>query len=158
MGKIFLCFPCRCNTFGTILAPMPELTKDSDFVEYVDDDEEARVIPEWDDPVDSAGNPIDQQPLYDKLINAELLLQHGDNMVNAKNIGRSIGLGGQTLGTYSEIPSINTMVYNIEFPDGLITETCIHKLMTKATKHVFLIVSSISLAIRKPSLLTIATL
>ena len=110
------------SIFGTFVTPMPEPTKDSEFVEYEDDDEEARVIPEWDDPVDSAGNPIDQQPLYDKLINAELLLQHGDNMVNAKIIGRSIGSDGHAYGTYDENPVMNTMVYDIEFPDGEVKE------------------------------------
>ena len=110
------------NTFGTIVSPMPQPTKDSDFVEYEDDDEDARVIPEWSDPVDSAGNPIDQQPLYDKLINAELFLQHGENIVNSKIIGRSIGSDGQTFGTYDDNPALNTMVYDIEFPDGEVKE------------------------------------
>ena len=37
-----------------------------------------RVIPEMYDPINATGNAINQQPVYDKMIQAELILPQGD--------------------------------------------------------------------------------
>ncbi len=57
------------------MKPPPE----SDFVEYEDEDEDEqpRLIPELIDPVDNNGRAINQQPAYDRLIHAELILPQG---------------------------------------------------------------------------------
>ena len=45
-----------------------------EYNEYEDEYEEPRIIPDIEEPVDSTGKPINQQPFYDKLINAEVQL------------------------------------------------------------------------------------
>ena len=74
------------------------------------------------DPVDSKGAAIDQQPAYDKLIHAELILPQGENLRTATVTGRSIGPDGMTTGTWDESPVINSIVYDVEFPDGEVKE------------------------------------
>ena len=107
--------------WGTSALAAPVEPKD-EFVEYEDDVEEPRLIPEFDDPVDANGRPLDQQPLYDKLINAEVILQQGDGMKAAKVKGRSTDPDGRSVGTYDENPIMNTLVYDVEFPDGEVRE------------------------------------
>jgi hypothetical protein len=74
--------------WGTSMSPA-KLSKSSDnesvgaetletvdeWEEYSDDDEDARVVPESEDTVDATGRLIDQQPAYDQIINAKVLLQ-----------------------------------------------------------------------------------
>ena len=55
-------------------ATHPDDVEEDPFEEYEDEDEFPRVIPEIDDPIDVAGNAINQQPVYDKTIQAELIL------------------------------------------------------------------------------------
>ena len=40
----------------------------------------------------------------------------------AKVIQRSLGRDGFILGTYDDNPSLNSIVYDVEFPDGTIRE------------------------------------
>ena len=94
----------------------------NDFVEYEDEDEPARVIPEIPDPVDAKGNPICQQPLYDQIIRMEVSMPLEGALVPAKVIGRTIGPDGTTSGTYNDDPTLNTMTYDVEFPDGQVKE------------------------------------
>ena len=100
---------------------------DDDYVdnylqEYGDDDESPRFIPEIADPVDAAGNAINQQPLYDQLIHAELILPQGEAMQMAKVLRRHVGPEGKVIGEYNETPIWNSIVYDVEFPDGEIKE------------------------------------
>jgi hypothetical protein len=44
----------------------------------------ARVVPEIEDTVDANGRLLDQQPTYDRIINAEVHLQLGDNYHNTR--------------------------------------------------------------------------
>ena len=72
--------------WGTSTKPsnvIPPKDKDS-WEEYYDDDESPRLIPEIEDIVDANGRFLCQQPAYDKIINAEVLLQHGDSVQFAK--------------------------------------------------------------------------
>jgi hypothetical protein len=89
---------------------------------YSDPDETPRSIPDYDDPVDATGQPLDQQPAYDHIINAELTMPHQDSMQSARVIGRSVGPDGQTTGTYHKNPILNLIVYDVEFPDGEVKE------------------------------------
>ena len=79
-------------------------------------------MPEFYDPVDATGAPIDQQPLYDRLIHAEVALPQGDRLRTAKVTGRTVDPDGRTVGTYSDNPILNTLVYDVEFPDGEVKE------------------------------------
>jgi hypothetical protein len=80
------------------------------------------LVPDIEDAIDTQGKLINQQPAYDKLINAEAQLQMGDKMMTAKVIKRSIGPDGCTAGEYDDNPMLNSIVYNVEFPDGQVKE------------------------------------
>ncbi len=90
--------------------------------EYHDQNEPPRCIPEIEDVVDINGKLLCKQPAYDKIINAEVLLQNGDDVQTAKVLQRSIGPDGYTAGKYNDNPCLNTIVYDFEFPDGTVKE------------------------------------
>ena len=90
--------------------------------DYKDEYEEPRIIPDIEEPVDSTGKPINQQPFYDKLINAEVQLQMGDSLVKGKVIGRSVEPDGTIIGSYDDNPMLNSFLYDVEFPDGQVKE------------------------------------
>eukprot|EP00957_Ditylum_brightwellii_P051392 3897328-Ditylum_brightwellii.AAC.1 len=62
--------------------PPPETTSNgrNPYDEYEDDDEKARSLPKIEETVDATGTLIDQQPAYDKIINAEVQLHHQDHI------------------------------------------------------------------------------
>jgi hypothetical protein len=70
----------------------------------------------------TTGKILNQQPLYDKMVSAEILLPHGDDMQMGKVIGRTLGDHGKTMGSYDDNPVLNRMIYDVEFPDGNIKE------------------------------------
>ena len=92
------------------------------FAEYEDDDETARVVPDIEDTVDAKGKMLNQQPAYDKILHSEVSLQLGEDMTTGKVTKRAIGPDGITAGTYDENPYLNSMIYEVEFPDGQIKE------------------------------------
>ena len=65
---------------------------------------------------------MDQQPDYDKLINVEILLQLDDKMVMGKVKGRSLGDDGKVVGSYDDNPILNSIIYDVEFPDRQVKE------------------------------------
>jgi hypothetical protein len=97
-------------------------SKDNTFEEYEDDDEEPRIIPEVKDTIDSNGRLLEKQPMYDRLINAEVVLQLGDEMCSDKVVRRSLGPGRQTAGIDDDNPMLNLVIYDIEFPFGQVRE------------------------------------
>lgn len=70
------------------------------------------------DIVDTTGKLISQQPAYDKMINAEVLMQQGEDMVKCVVKRRSLRTDGRIHGTYSEAPFSNSIIYDVEFSDG----------------------------------------
>ena len=76
----------------------------------------------YEDAVDSADRLLDQQPACNKLINAEVLLQNGKAVTLAKVRKRAVGPDGATTGTHDDNPIMNTVVYEVEFPDGQVKE------------------------------------
>jgi hypothetical protein len=50
----------------------PEETEDNLFNEYSDGDKEARIIPDVEDTVDANGRLLEQQPMYDHIITANV--------------------------------------------------------------------------------------
>ena len=75
-----------------------------------------------DDPIDAAGNAINQQPVYDNMIQAELILPQGYKLRMAKVRGRTVGPDGKTIGNFHDTPIFNQIVYDVEFPDGEVKE------------------------------------
>ena len=96
--------------------------KEQKFEEYSDADEEAWVIPDVEDVVDNTGKRLNQQPAYDKLIHVEIAFQIEYNNVAGKDKGRTLGPDGRTDGIYHGDPRLNSMIYDVEFPDGQIKE------------------------------------
>ena len=88
------------------------------FKKYQDHEQQEQPILEAEDIVDSTGELINQQPAYDQIINAEVQLQLGEEMVTGKITQRTIGPDGQVRGTYYNNPYLNSIIYNVEFPDG----------------------------------------
>jgi hypothetical protein len=70
--------------WGTAMSAPPEESKDDAFEEYFDDDEQPRIIPDIEDSVDSNGRLINQQAMYDRIINAEVQLQNGTELSRGK--------------------------------------------------------------------------
>ena len=114
---------------GIIIKPEDSLKRDDpmfDLFNLDDDEEYSSNIPEADEltspPTDASGTVFDQQPLYDKLINAEVQLPHGDEYKRATVIGRTIDMDGKTKGTHSDNPFLDTITYDVLFPDGAIKQ------------------------------------
>ena len=94
-----------------------------EFEPYSDNDEEAKVVNDIEDAVDSTGHLINQQPAYDLMLNAEVLVHLNDNEpVVGKVARRALDHLNKTAGEYNDNPHINTMVYEVEFPDGMVKE------------------------------------
>ena len=74
-------------------------------------------IPEA-DCVDNKGQPIMQQSLTDMLINSEVLLPHGEDLLIAKVLQRSMDYQGGVIDNLDENLLLNTLIYDVEFPDG----------------------------------------
>ena len=91
---------------------------DNEFEEYEDQDELRRTVPDIEDSVDANGKLLNQMPAYDKILHSEVSLQLGENMTVGKVTKRALGHGGTVAGTYDENPCLNTMIYEVEFPDG----------------------------------------
>src|SRR5437868_5051205 len=73
-----------------------------------------------DDPVDAKGHAINTQLVYNQMIHKELLLPQGGVMRPAKVIGQSVGPSGSTMGAYHKDPTHNTLIYDVEFDNGLV--------------------------------------
>jgi hypothetical protein len=87
-----------------------------------DDIVERERVPNVEDIVDSTGKILNQQPAWDKLINAEILLQLDGQMQTGKVKRRTVGDTGGTMGTYDDNPILNSIIYDVEFPDGQVKE------------------------------------
>ena len=71
---------------------------------------------------DATGKTINQQPVHDNLVEKEVRLRHNNEVTRGKVVGRTVTDNGLTCGTYSNNPYHNTIVYDVEFPDGSIKE------------------------------------
>ena len=93
--------------------------EDLDFSPYEDDGEKntPRLIPDTES-VDSTGLPVLQQPVTDILPNDQLYLPQGESIQVAKVSWRVLDEYGKLVGTYSDNLMLNTLMYDVEFPDG----------------------------------------
>ena len=93
--------------------------EDLDFFPYEDDGEKntPRLIPDTES-VDSTGLPVLQQPVTDILPNDQLYLSQGESIQVAKVSWRVLDEYGKLVGTYSDNLMLNTLMYDVEFPDG----------------------------------------
>ena len=84
-------------------------------------DEVTPKIPDADNnAVDSTGRPLSPCSVADTLVNAEVLLPQGEDLRLAKVVRRSLDGDGNSIGHQNDNPILNTMLYDVEFPDGAI--------------------------------------
>ena len=80
-------------------------------------------MPEFLDPVDGDTNQLlDQNTAYELLIHSEVVLPHRDKLRNTKILRRSLDPTGRSVGTYHKNTILNTLVYDVEFPDREVKE------------------------------------
>ena len=91
--------------------------QDDTFDPYAGVEEPHIEVPEA-DCVDATGKPILQQSLADTLINTEVLLPHGEDLQMATVLRQSMDKSGKVIGNANDNPLLNTLVYDVEFPDG----------------------------------------
>jgi hypothetical protein len=95
---------------------------DLGFDEYEDDDKAARLILEIEDTVGAHSKLLNQSPAYHQIINAEVSLQLGDSMSTVMVTKRAVGPDSTMTGSYDSKPYLNSMIYEVEFPDGQVKE------------------------------------
>jgi hypothetical protein len=88
--------------WGTSTSAPLEATTDDEFEEYRDDDEDPRIIPDVEDTVDADGRLLNQQPMYDRIINAEVQLQQGNELCTSTVVQRALGPDGTTTVSYAD--------------------------------------------------------
>ena len=114
--------------WGTSINPPKEKPDHADGLDDSEEDEDTEdtlgktKIPDNEECVDSKGRLLNQQPAYDKLLNSEIQMQIDETVTHGTVKRRAIGADGRTIGTYDDNPLLNTMVYEVEFPDGQIKE------------------------------------
>jgi len=65
------------------------------------------------------GEPIPDRSMTDLMIGIEVLIPHGEEGQQlCKVLRKSVDIEGKTTCVYDEDPSLNTLIYDIEFPDG----------------------------------------
>eukprot|EP00957_Ditylum_brightwellii_P143478 10930806-Ditylum_brightwellii.AAC.1 len=101
----------------------PPVNQENDaYAPYEDDEEEARYMPDIEEVVDSTGKSLDQQPVYDKIINVEVSLQQDEQLVIGKVKRRVLGPDGHVVGKYDNDQKLNSIVYEVGFPDGQVKD------------------------------------
>ena len=97
----------------------PEKPVPTEYEPYSDGIEPAFVqIPEDNDLVKADGTTDYDKPITDHWLHAGINLLQAEKIQNAKVIGRDTNKDGNVIGTYQVNPYYNTMVYDVEFPDG----------------------------------------
>ena len=108
------------------MAPLPLKPEIKSFdptynFDYDEDYDQAfkNTVPEA-DAIDKNSKPINQKYLADMMINSEFLLPHKETQQMDKVICRTINDNGNIIGTFDENPVLNSLVYDVEFPDGAV--------------------------------------
>ena len=102
---------------------LPPKEKAPDSIPYRDEDEPDPLhIPDNNDLVDDNGNSFYEKPITDYWINNEVCLPQEEKTTNARVIGCSKNADGNIVGKYNDNLFLNSMVYDVEFPDGVVVE------------------------------------
>ena len=103
----------------TLPSKLPKLDHTSDFdFDPRDNDEDEPLGWINGDPVDANGIPAFENAIGDILVNAEVLLPQGEELISAKVKRRHVNEDGEVHGEFDNNPILNTILYDIEFPDG----------------------------------------
>lgn len=114
--------------YGTGINPPQSDTYDQD--EFEDDAlhnmESLESRADAEDSTDQHGILINQQPAWDNMLQAEIVLNKDSHMGPTVSRGivarRALSPSGKTTGTYDPNPILNTMQYEVEFDDGTMCE------------------------------------
>ena len=75
------------------------------------------------DITDDNGNPLSEHSFRDLMVGVEVLLPQGEGTALCKVLRRSVDKDGKTTGVYdTDPPSLNTMIYDVEFPNGVVQQ------------------------------------
>ena len=86
-------------------------TSDEDEIEYPTTEPEADLI-------DAAGKHVNQKPVTDLLINADISLPQGEKLSMRKVIRLEVDKHGKIIGTCNDNLILNSHLYEVEFPYG----------------------------------------
>ena len=87
------------------------------------------MVLETEDVVNAMGKQLNQNPAYDRNINSEVALQIDNEVKKGKLVRRATGLDGKVTGTYDNNPILNTVLYDVEFPDRPVREYAANVIM-----------------------------
>ena len=112
---------------GTLINPPPTMdeTTENDLDndgETTPMDEQLVKSPDHENILDSMGRILEQQPAFDKIINAEVMIRNGNEMTMGKVARRSVDADGRMTGTYHDNPFLDTVTYDMEFSNGQVKE------------------------------------
>ena len=74
------------------------------------------------DPIEPNGTPVFENSRSDTLINAEVLLPQGEDIITAKVKGRHVTENGEVVGKYNTNPTLNSIIYDVSFPNGAVKQ------------------------------------
>eukprot|EP00957_Ditylum_brightwellii_P047793 3630340-Ditylum_brightwellii.AAC.2 len=92
--------------------PPPETSPNNwdPYDKYEEEDERARSLQEMEETFDANGTLIDQQPAYNKIINAKVQLHHQDHITTGEVQMSVLGPNGRKAGSYNDNPMLNSTV------------------------------------------------
>mmetsp|Transcript_5420 Transcript_5420/g.7995 ORF Transcript_5420/g.7995 Transcript_5420/m.7995 type:complete len:667 (+) Transcript_5420:1119-3119(+) len=94
-------------------------TFDDEIINTIPNDEPEEAFPVTDtDPTETAAAPPDMTHGPDPLLQAEVILQHGDHAAIAKVKHRKRNSDGNLIGRKHKIPTLDSRIYVCEFADG----------------------------------------
>ena len=74
------------------------------------------------DPIEPDGTAVFENSRSDSLINAEVLLPQGEDIITAKVKGRHVNDNGEVVGKYNTNPTLNSIIYDVSFPNGAVKQ------------------------------------
>ena len=113
---------------GTSINPPPTMDDETTKQNDLNNDCETTLMdelvesPDHEDILNSMGRILEQQLAFDKIINAEVMIQNGNEMAMGKVVRQSLDADGRMTGTYHDNPFLNTITYDVEFSDGQVKE------------------------------------
>ena len=99
----------RVNLGDSMSLPINPFSEDYvEYTPYEDEDGAPRSIPE-NEAIDAAGKPLFQNSVTDTLIQVEVILPHGDELLATKIIRRTLDENGKVMSKHSDNQILNTL-------------------------------------------------
>ena len=107
----------RYGNLFSLLDKTLENPQDEDDTDDLPFDEGSQSIPKG-DIIDDQGRPLQPSSAADLLVNSDVLLPQGEEKQMDKVIKRSVDSYGKVIRNYNVLPVLNTMLYDVQLPDG----------------------------------------